>query len=85
VYRELFNNSKENIQIFFIDADLEKRLERDVSKSIYTNRTNLGINLENLPDQTLKLKNNSEEDLQKILIFLNNVATQYFNAAENYV
>jgi adenylylsulfate kinase-like enzyme len=30
VYRELFNNGKENIQLFFIDADLEKRLERDM-------------------------------------------------------
>lgn len=85
VYRELFNNGKENIQLFFIDADLEKRLERDVSKSIYINRTDLGINLENLPDKTLKLKNNSEEDLQKILIFLDNVATQYVKSVENYV
>lgn len=85
VYEELFKNSKDEIKLFFIEASLENRLERDVSKNVYANRDHLGINLDNLPNGTPKLKNNSKDDFEKILVFLNNVASDYLQAVKKYV
>jgi adenylylsulfate kinase-like enzyme len=73
VYEELYSPSRQSIEIFFIDATLEKRLERDIFKKIYQNRTNLGIDVRNLPKSIKMLENNSLEDLAKNLMFLENI------------
>jgi adenylylsulfate kinase-like enzyme len=85
VYDELFSSDRQFIEIFFVDAALEKRLERDIFKKIYQNRTNLGIDINNLPVSIKILEKNSLKYLSKNFIFLESFIKEKLFISNNVI
>lgn len=68
MYKEIFyslSKTAHPTSIFFIDANRENRLERDIDKGIYLNRDLLIEDLtDNLPSKITRIENNSQADLE---------------------